>query len=92
MARRKSNIDAEVAELGIKVLLLRRQVLSLQQEIEKDLVTRLEEKNNVIMDDAAQEIKRLRKLIKEVVCELELSDDVFDYTLYDKLKKELRNE
>lgn len=95
MARRKLNIkqlDSDVGHLGIKVLSLRRQILALQEEINKDIVTRLEERNNDIMDDAANEIKRLRYLLKEVVYELELSDDVFDFTLYDKLKKELRYE
>lgn len=90
MARRKLN--TEVSYLGIKVLNLRRQILQLQEEINKDIVTRLEERNNLVMDDAANEIKRLRYLLKEVVYELELSDDVFDFTLYDKLKKELRYE
>lgn len=94
MAPRKLSIkklQSEVSNLGIKVLSLRRQVLYLQEEVNKDIVTRLDERNNDIMDHAAEEIRRLRRLLAEVVEELEQQDEIFDVTVYDKLKKELRD-
>lgn len=94
MAPRKLSIkklESEVSNLGIKVLNLRRQVLYLQEEVNKDLVVRLDERNNDIMDHAAEEIRRLRRLLAEVVEELEQQDEIFDVTVYDKLKKELRD-
>lgn len=93
MAPRKLSIkelETLVSDLGIKVLSLRRQVLALQEEVNKDIVVRLDERNNDIMDHAAEEIRRLRRLISEVVTELEQQDEIFDVTIYDRLKKELR--
>lgn len=70
MARRKSHIEeqkiiSEITHLGIEVLHLRREILLLREELDRDLIVRLRERNNAIMDEAADEIRRLRRIIQE---------------------------